>query len=268
MDCSMADDFREIPIPTPAAFATTRGYRKIEVNLNDMRSHERLVDIAEHKIASNSHYARKDGQNAPYYRSFVAATDRVYLRRGVAERLALANGTLRTYGVELLALDGYRPLALQNELWNYFIDEAKRTLNFPTETECVAFAEQFCSDPRRFDPKNSTTWPVHCTGGSIDVTLRSLTTGSELFMGSIFDDGAEASHTSYFEQVDDPSASSIEARRNRRLLYWALHKAELVNYPYEWWHFDYLNQMWAMNVINPESKPCYGPAYLPDPRES
>jgi len=264
----VVDDFRELPIPTPQAFATTRGYRKIEVDLHDPRSQQRLVDIDEHKIACKSHYARKDGQNAPYYRSFKAALENIYVRRGVAERLTLANGSLRPYGVELLALDGYRPLALQNELWDYFIDEAKRILNFPTETECVAFAEQFCSDPRRFDPKNSTTWPVHCTGGSIDLTLRSLTTGGEVFMGSIFDDGSELSHTSYYEQTEDLGASGFEARRNRRMLYWALHKAELVNYPYEWWHFDYLNQMWAMNADSPESKPCYGPAYLPEPRDS
>jgi D-alanyl-D-alanine dipeptidase len=260
----MDEDFRATPIPAPTVFATTRGYREIKVNLDDARAKVPLVDISRLGIASHSHYARTDKQNAPYYREFSAALKQIFLRKGVAERLALANGYLRPYGAELLALDGYRPIALQNELWDYFIQEARRLIVSPTEAVCVAFAEQYCSDPRNFDPKASNTWPVHCTGGSIDITLRSLTTNSELFMGSIFDDASELSHTRHFEQVENPSASAIEARQNRRLLYWALTKTELVNYPYEWWHFDYLNQMWSMNCANPETPPCFGPATLPD----
>lgn len=253
-----------MPIPAPAVFATTAGYRHIKVNLADPRSQEPLVKLGPLGIACQSHYARSDKQNAPYYCSFANARKDIYLRQAVAERLVKANSLLRAYDLELLALDGYRPIELQTELWNHFIDQGRRTLTAPTEQDCIAFAEQYCSSPSNFNLSSSDTWPVHCTGGSIDVTLRSLTTGSELFMGTIFDDASELSQTRHFEEIDMDCGSTIEARKNRRILYWALTDSGLVNYPYEWWHFDYLNQMWSMNVNDAKAIPCYGPATYPD----
>jgi D-alanyl-D-alanine dipeptidase len=68
-------------------------------------------------------------------------------------------------------------------------------------------------------------------------------------MGSIFDDDAEVSHTDYFEAPmgNSLSSSELEARGNRRLLYWAMKSVGFENYHYEWWHYDYGNQMWLMN---------------------
>ena len=90
------------------------------------------------------------------------------------------------------------------------------------------------------------------------MTLRRVDTGELLYMGSIFDDASDISITRHFENYQpvvkadaahksDEPASSIEARRNRRLLYWVMRTEGFANYSNEWWHFDYGNQMWIQN---------------------
>ena len=82
-------------------------------------------------------------------------------------------------------------------------------------------------------------------------------------MGSIFDDDAEVSHTDYFETARNTaqSSSELEARGNRRILYWAMKSVGFENYHYEWWHYDYGNQMWLMNRGDRSSDEAFwGPA--------
>ena len=70
-------------------------------------------------------------------------------------------------------------------------------------------------------------------------------------MGGIYLDPSEVIATRYYERNDDEmpntSLSHREARRNRRLLYWAMTAAGFVNYPFEFWHFDYKTQAAVMN---------------------
>jgi zinc D-Ala-D-Ala dipeptidase len=259
----LPDDFPNIPIPTPAGTATTCSYRQIKVDLAHPRAREPLKDVSSYGIAYCSYYARQDGNNAPYYRGFAGALKQILVREEVANRLVVANLSLKRFGLELWLLDGYRPISLQRELWNYFCQRAGEVLAQPSESDCIAFAARYCADPRDFDPELSETWPSHCTGGAVDITLRDLANGSECFMGSIFDDATPVSASDYFEKNKPQNASDWEARKNRRLLYWAMHQAGFANYPYEWWHFDYLNQMWAMNRVNAGIAPCYGPANVP-----
>jgi D-alanyl-D-alanine dipeptidase len=126
------------------------------------------------------------------------------------------------------------------------------------------YAVLFCSDPTLYDPKNPQTWPVHITGGAIDLTMRSLDDKQEAFMGGIFDDADQISFTAYYEASDLTSQSALEARYNRRLLYHAMHICGFQNKPEEWWHFDYGTQMWIANG-NLSGKALYGRAeLLPD----
>ncbi len=86
-------------------------------------------------------------------------------------------------------------------------------------------------------------------------------------MGTIFDDASPVSRTDYFEQhLDQTSGSSEDARRNRRLLYWAMASAGFTNYAYEWWHYDYGDQMWVVNQPSGSlvKKAVYGPASCPN----
>ncbi|HEX9944355.1 MAG TPA: M15 family metallopeptidase [Thermoanaerobaculia bacterium] len=227
-----------------------------------------MVDIASLGISAESYYSREDGFNAPYYRPFSSALRTVYCRRTVAGKLLDVNQRLASYGVEVFVWDAFRPLACQQELWAYFIAEAKRTLQNATEEELVAYASRYCSNPSTFRREDPRTWPTHMTGGALDLTLRHLQTGELLFMGGIFDDPSPVSHTDFYEDEArlNPSASAVEALRNRRLLYWSMRASGFANYPLEWWHFDWGNQMWVLNrPAEPgaglsAAKAFYGPA--------
>ncbi len=267
MKTAITGDLRERAIPLSDRSASALDYHAFPIDLQSQLAAEPLVDAATRGLAVLSFYAVADGTNAPYYRSFKQAPKSVWVRTTIAERLLQVNKGVSEYGVELLLLDGYRPISLQQELWDHFIAEGKLAQPAGSLDDWVNFAGQFCSDPRGYKEEDFRTWPTHNTGGAIDLTLRSIATGQMLFMGSIFDDAAEVSFTDYFERTQSPAdiASIAEARRNRRLLYWAMTAGGFANYPYEWWHFDLFTQMWVMNSTekSQDLKASYGRAKQP-----
>ena len=122
----MESDFRDRPIPGHAHPPTALDYKNVPVDWGDRRSSEALVDPIEWGIAAHGYYARTDGLNAPYHRGFASASERVFCRRSVAERLSKANERLLPLGVELFVLNGYRSLELQKELWDFFIQKEEK----------------------------------------------------------------------------------------------------------------------------------------------
>lgn len=250
-------------IPT-SSVQTTTNYHSRPVQRSAREFNEPLVKVSDYGIASEAFYARKDGLNAPYYRAMPGATDDVWCRKTVAEKLAQVNKNLAGYGLELFVLDAWRSIECQQALWRYFVGRAKQLYPRAGEAFWNEYAAKYCSDPRRFKANDERTWTVHVTGGAIDLTLRRKKTGELLFMGAIFDDASNVSSTAYFEPKPQ-NESALEARRNRRLLYHSMIEAGFTNYPAEWWHFDYGDQMWSlMRGGTTAAFPAfYGPALLP-----
>jgi D-alanyl-D-alanine dipeptidase len=251
-------DLREKPIPEIVSGKSALDYGQIQINLDSEANKEPLVDVKDYGIAARSYYARA---NPPYYKAFKTALENVFLRDGVAQMLVRANNELTDYGLEIVVYDGFRPIALQHELWNYFMDRAHQKMPGAPEGALREFAGQFVSDPSNYADDDPHRCPVHNTGGAVDLSIRSLYDKSELFMGSIFDDADPISFTRHFESEALTSESAKEARRNRRLLYHVMSNAGFINYPYEWWHFDYGTQMWVMNGNLP-GPALYGRAKL------
>ncbi|MBP9090317.1 D-alanyl-D-alanine carboxypeptidase family protein [bacterium] len=253
---AQATDWRHRALPmlnASSKLLTSADYHKEPVNLKTAKSNEKLVAVDSFKIAGESYYARRDKLNAPYYQSFASAPKKILLRLSAAKKLQDVNAKLAPLGLELFLFDGFRPVSCQKDLWTYFLKRAKLALPKSSEVDQIAYASRYCSNPSRYESTDSTTWPTHCTGGAVDLTLRRKVTGELLYMGSIFDDDSDVSHTDYFEVTKSkhtnskPSCSDLEARANRRLLYWAMKSCDFENYHYEWWHYDYGNQMWLMN---------------------
>ena len=253
-------DLRNRPVPQSPVAIDTDEYQQVSIDSQSKQFAEPLVDLAAFGIATENFYGRSDMLNAPIHQRFPSSMNSVYARRGIARRLATVNTLLAPYGIELLVFDAFRPVSVQQELWDWFIAEARRTLANPSEQDCRRFALRFCSDPRHFDANNASTWPTHSTGGAIDLTLRELGSGRPLHMGGIYLDPSEVSRTRHYEEnLRANSRSDIEAQRNRRLLYWSMVRAGFVNYPFEWWHFDCLTQAWVMNKGFPKGlKAAYG----------
>ncbi|MCA9813737.1 MAG: D-alanyl-D-alanine carboxypeptidase family protein [Cyanobacteria bacterium HKST-UBA01] len=253
----------EKPLPEPLSSVDGDEYKLVEIDRDGLLFDEELVDVASQGIAVQAFYARRDGLNAPLYKPFESASDRVFLRKSVVERLKEVNRVLLPFGVEVLVWDGYRPVSVQKELWNWILEEARQRMPEASSVEQTEFALRFASDPEGFDPNNPETYPTHSTGGAVDLTLRELASGNSLYMGGIYLDPSENTATRFFENAKrNAPASDLEARRNRRLLYWAMSSFDFVNYAYEWWHFDYRTQAWVMNQGMPAGlKASFGVAY-------
>lgn len=72
-------------------------------------------------------------------------------------------------------------------------------------------------------------------------------------MGTPFDYFGQESETAYYENIleSDLNGDDKKRRENRRILFWAMKKAGIANYPGEWWHFSYGDQEWAANKNEP-----------------
>ena len=160
-----------------------------------------------------------------------------YLRSGFAQRLHRVNELLPE-GFSIFVFDGWRPLALQSELFEAAYGNANLPPGFLAE------------------PSKETTLPSpHVSGGTVDLTLSYRDT--PLALGTSFDNFDENAAIMAFEQADGI------VRRLRRLLYSSMRRQEFVVYSDEWWHFEYGTPRWAAITGRPG---CYQIAELPNVR--
>lgn len=182
----------------------------------------------------------------PYYAGLdvPGAVAACYLRQSVASKLAEVARQLKDSELSLLVLDGWRPLAVQQSLYDAFKEQLRRQHPaYPTH-ELDRQTRQFVATPSKHP-----AWPSpHYTGGAVDLTLADHT-GRELPMGTAFDDFSPQANTRYYEDLNTQRPLSQEERTSlqyRRLLYHLLTGAGFANYSGEWWHFDYGNQRWGV----------------------
>ncbi len=233
-------------IPVIEAGQYERAYGNVPHDPADPRSAEPLVLLDTVEVASCSHHARTDGGNWPYHRPLAGSRKDTWLREGAAASLVNANKKLRSFGFELFVLDGYRTIACQQAVYEFYVEQGRSTLADPTDEACRAYALKFARDTSRFSPTSSAAWPVHSTGGAVDLTLRSLDTGELVDMGSRFEDMTEASHNDHYERKllageirdDDPRLW------HRRLVHWAMEGEGWANSPWVFWHYDLGNQLY------------------------
>lgn len=207
------------------------------------------MDLRRHGLSGENYYARTDGGNAPYHCALPGSLDALLARATIAAMLERVNGSLAASGLELFVWDAYRPVACQRGLWDFFWAKARAQKPGASDADLLAEVQSYVSDPSGFDPADSATWPTHATGGAIDLTLRDLGDGTLLPMGAEFDEMGPAAHTDHFERQLAEGAIAADDPRllARRRLYWAMVDAGFSNYAYEFWHFDFGNQMHVMS---------------------
>lgn len=137
---------------------------------------------------------------------------RCLLRRPVAEALVAAHAELKENGYRLKIFDCFRPIAVQQRLFEVFPDP-----------DYVAMPE--------FDSEGK---PVkgskHNRGAAVDLTLITLD-GASVDMPTDYDDFSERAHP------DDPEMSE-QHRSNVQLLAQAMIRHGFTPIRTEWWHFD------------------------------
>jgi zinc D-Ala-D-Ala dipeptidase len=129
-------------------------------------------------------------------------------RPEIASALAVAQSFLRRYQYGLKIWDAYRPVAVQATLW-----QASHNSDYVANPEIGAGS-------------------LHSWGIAVDATLVDSRI-RDVRMPTDFDDFTPAAMLSYM-------GSSVEVRRNLRLLRYAMHTAGFCGLRSEWWHFTIL----------------------------
>lgn len=129
-----------------------------------------------------------------------------YVRRELIPHLEAVQKELAMQGLGLKIYDGYRPLPVQQKMWDLIHDE------------------RFVSNPAVNEGR-------HTRGTAVDVTLVDKR-GRPLPMPSDFDKFSPRAAVNY-------RGGSTEERRNRDLLQRVMTRHGFLSYSDEWWHFDF-----------------------------
>ncbi len=133
-------------------------------------------------------------------------TDKVYIRKIVGESIVNANNYLTSkYNYRLKIFDGFRPISVQRQMWEIFPDP------------------NYVADP--------STGSRHNRGAAVDLTIID-STGTQLDMGTEYDNFTEKAHYDYAELPEAVKA-------NRKLLREVMIKFGFEPLETEWWHFDF-----------------------------
>lgn len=179
----------------------------------------------------------------PYYLNagIRGATYECSVRSSVIKRLEAALNKLDS-ALTFKVYDAWRPLQVQCSLYETYYEDLKAKNPDWNSSRLAEETKKFVS----FPSANILTPPVHNTGGAIDLTLCEKNTGTELNMGTTFDDFSPKAYTTYFEKE-----TNSEIKENRRLLYWTMIECGFTNLPSEWWHYDYGDAFWGYYKGNP-----------------
>jgi zinc D-Ala-D-Ala dipeptidase len=184
---------------------------------------------------------------AYYHEGYAGTQPEAFLREGAARKLATAAAQLPV-GYKLVVLDGWRSFEVQASLYERF----REALFLQGWEEGPALTEElskFVAYPTTDLSKPS----PHLSGGAVDLTIAGP--DGWLEMGTAFDDFSERATTCHYEELVQPTQKDIEIRDNRRLLYHLMTTAGFVNYPKEWWHFEYGTRTWGQKT---QQEPIYG----------
>ena len=254
------EELRNRPIGDQAQpRAVRQGFRqRIMLASDNVLFGEPVVEARTLGLAGENFYA--SSRNPPYWRPIDGATDKLWLRKTAAEKLARVNARAGAVGLELFLFDAWRPRAVQayfHDVWMpQELKQRGSTLSGAALNEEV---ERYWAAPTD-DPASPAP---HATGAATDLTLR-WKNGEALWMGSLFDDVTALAHRDRFEALDADnfSFSDQEACANRRLLHWLMADEGFAGHPDEWWHFSWGDQLWAALTGAPSAH--YGLATPPE----
>ena len=176
-------------------------------------------------------------QDPIYHTWGISKEERIRLRSGVVVKLKITQETLNEIhtGYRLKVWDGFRTLDTQDILfWDYYNELYEKHPDWDHQ-QIIDAVNVFVSFPS--EDLSAPSW--HNTGGAVDLTIVDEH-GQELDMGTEFDEFNERAFTDHFKNG--------EVHENRMLLKKVMEAAGFVNYPEEWWHYNYGDQLWAMQT--------------------
>ncbi|MFA6550793.1 MAG: M15 family metallopeptidase [Candidatus Gracilibacteria bacterium] len=185
-----------------------------------------------------------------YFKQGLSRDARMFLRKSVADKLIKIQNNLEGYKFKIW--DGFRSREVQNAIYQKFWNEFKKDHPEWDEDRLKKEVGMFvtvANDLNRIPP--------HATGGAVDLTLVDPN-GKALEMGTSFDYFGPEAMSFYFEGNGDNG----QAKVNQKILREAMSAEDFSIDKEEWWHFDYGNQKWAIQLNKPEA--FFGEAQTPN----
>ena len=195
-------------------------------DFNIIDEDEKLISLSDAGFLCESQY---------YEQGIAGSLKDCYARSSVANKLQIAQKLLPK-GLKFKIYDAYRPISVQQKLWNFYRNDIKIKNPDLSEEELDKRTSFFVSKPSYNELRPS----LHNTGGAVDLTLVT-DNGYALNMGTLFDDFTERAWTNHFEKY----TKCEEVKTNRRILYNVMLEAGFTNLPSEWWHYDYGTKFWG-----------------------
>ena len=195
-----------------------------------------------------------------YFELGFSSSPLIYGRNAVLHRLFKVISLLpKDYGI--LIWDVYRPRAVQAKLFNLMVDEVRKNFPYLTEEEQYIEVTKYISPPAKIGEEYCSP---HLSGGAIDLTIYSVSTGEALNMGTDFDDFSDRAHRDYFTNKAGLSIDDEAIKERRKILCESMEAVGFTSYLHEWWHFDIGTIFWSKEVNRPAVfGPLFGDEELP-----
>lgn len=201
-------------------------YQSLEVR----KCGESLVDISDFGLSNEDYYFKRFSKKQEILAKKLI-TEKIFLRKRHAERLAIADKYFRERGLFVHIVSGWR----HPELQRIIKEEYARKFGREKSDRLFASVDRKVPSP-------------HSTGASFYIELRDVSTNGKIEMDVSFDDEKIPSLYWAEELMREGKLdrSSIEAVKCRRILYHGLcsegvifHKKEdlFVGHPGEYWHY-------------------------------
>lgn len=177
-----------------------------------------LIDILsiQQDIKTDIKYATNDNFTGKVlYSENVGA----FTEPSLAQAVAQAQNTLKSINnnLSLVIFDAARPISVQKEMFEL----VRGTVN-----------ERFIANPY-----GEFAGGFHNYGMAIDVAIVD-SNGKMLDFGTGYDSFEDIAHSGGEAELVKKGLLSIEAYKNRQLLYYVMGKHGMLPYAYEWWHFQ------------------------------
>lgn len=188
---------------TPYVIKSIKAYR------NSVKAHpeKKMVDLK--KIISNIYFdIRYATPNNFMHTKLYPPINTTYLRLAAAEALKDIQKELKSIGLALKIYDAYRPYYVTVKMWQPIKDE------------------RYVANPAKGSGHNR--------GTAVDLTIIRIADGTELNMGTGYDNFSDTAHHTF-------KKLSVESLKNRTLLKSLMEKYGFKSLESEWWHYSLQN---------------------------
>lgn len=156
-----------------------------------------------------------------------------YLRKTPAHMLCQAAREFAKRGYRIKINSPYRGFDRQLASWNLRLEQTKQENPEASEEELIRLNMMRVAYP---DPSNLDGG--HLSGGAVDIALVRICDDEELDMGCGCCEHGPTTRTKC-------DGLTKQQKDNRAMLCQVMEEAGFTNYPAEWWHFCYGDNMWA-----------------------